>query len=69
MWEIERRNACVWTAVGHEGAVLTIAYSPCGTRLVSGGADKSVRMWDISAEVGRWVGQGHAGAITCLAYR
>jgi WD40 repeat protein len=30
---------------GHEGGVTALAFAPGGTRLVSAGADRSVRVW------------------------
>ena len=34
------------TFAGHEGSIWTIAYSPDGTRLATGGIDKMVQIWD-----------------------
>jgi WD40 repeat protein len=33
---------------GHEGKVTCLAYAPDGTLLVSGGHDRTVRLWDVA---------------------
>jgi WD40 repeat protein len=53
---------------GHTGSVWSVAYSPDGTHLLSGGGDTSVRVWD--AATGEPVHHltGHTGRVLSVAY-
>ena len=53
---------------GHTDIVLCAAYSPDGKRIVSGGEDKTLKVWD--AETGAEVRslKGHTGAVYSVAY-
>jgi WD40 repeat protein len=37
------------TLKGHSGTVISVSFSPDGKRIVSGSADKTVKVWDISS--------------------
>ena len=46
----EHHDPCVMTLAGHTQGVTSCAYSPDGRRIVSGSADRKLRVWD--AETG-----------------
>jgi len=46
VWDV-KRGAEAWKLHGHEGCVLSAAYTADGERLVTGSYDGSVRIWDL----------------------
>jgi len=56
------------TLTGHEGAVTSVAYSPDGKYLLTGGEDQTLKLWDAATgkEILTYV--GHRGAVTSIAF-
>ena len=48
VWDAASGEA-VWTGEGHSDEVWSVAYSPDGTRIVSGSEDTTVRVWDAAS--------------------
>ena len=63
------RSAC-WNRFDPESgaAVRGVAFSPDGSRALSGGADGLVRLWDVSTGKQLQVFKGHTKAVNAVAY-
>jgi len=61
------RKSALRILKGHPSAVTCLAVSPDGTLLVSGGKDKTIRLWSLPG--GMWLRtlNGHTRLLTCLA--
>jgi WD40 repeat protein len=53
---------------GHEGSVQCLAFSPDGTRLCSGGDDRTVRVWDLRRGAELAVFRGHENRVWSVAF-
>ena len=65
---IETHSHLQGSLTGHEGAVLQVKWTPDGSYCLSGGADKSVRLWNphTRQEIKAFT-QVHNQDVTCLA--
>jgi len=52
---------------GHRGAVRSLAFSPGGDKLASGGSDKTVMVWDVHSQKGLGMCPEHKGGVFGVA--
>jgi len=53
---------------GHEGQVLSVAFSPDGKRSLSGGLDGTLRLWDLATGTERRKLTGHGSTVRSVAF-
>lgn len=58
----------VSTWKGHEDTIYSLQLSPDGTRLLSGGADKNVRLWDLANRSPVAVLEGHTNHVLAVCF-
>ncbi|EKV03259.1 WD40 repeat-containing protein [Leptolyngbya sp. PCC 7375] len=65
LWDLDA-NSLLQTIEAHEGAAWDLAFSSKGDFLVSGGADKQVKVWDLDGTL-RYTLGGHEGMVWQVA--
>jgi WD40 repeat protein len=65
LWDLQSNPIDVFS--GHEGAVNSVAISPDGQTIVSGGEDKTVRLWNLQGQFLTLNPLTHGGAVKAVA--
>ena len=72
LWRLQSRKAMGRPISAHTGPVWSIAFSPDGTWLATGGADRRVRLWSVQKEELRAEGDpltgGHTADVLSVAF-
>ncbi|MBW2456424.1 MAG: WD40 repeat domain-containing protein [Deltaproteobacteria bacterium] len=66
LWDVETGKS-KRVLEGHGGGVRGLAYSPDGTKLASGGTDRTIRLWDVEDGSSRVLGE-HPGRVYWMAF-
>jgi WD40 repeat protein len=69
-WRYLRRQATggIFTLYGHTHWVVSVAFSPDGTRLVTGSYDKTARVWDARTGTPQLELNGHKSSVNSVAF-
>jgi WD40 repeat protein len=68
LWDVENRQICGWFDwTGRGNAVRSVAFSPDGSLLATGGAVGEVLLWDVSGGQSRTNLLGHSQPVDCVA--
>ncbi len=68
LWETASEAAPVSLLEGHENAVQALAAEPSGRWLASGGADKTVKLWNLETGSGRRTYRNNPDFVSALAF-
>jgi hypothetical protein len=68
LWELSAKDPRPTPLQGHAGAVYAVAFSPDGKFVVSTGADRTVKFWDLSAGKEAAALEWHVAPINALVF-
>ena len=69
-WHYLRRQSTggIFTLYGHTGVVWGVAFSPDGTRIVTGSIDQTAKVWDARTGTPQLELKGHTGGVPGVAF-
>jgi ribosome assembly protein 4 len=68
VFHVEAVSRCSGSIAGHSDSVVSVAFSPDGTRLASGSGDTTVRFWDINTETPQFTCRAHKHWVLAIAW-
>ena len=66
--ENKDKVVCLQTLEGHSGYVESVAYSPDGTKIISGSTDKTIKIWNANTGECLQTLEGHLDIIWSVAF-
>ena len=66
--ENKDKVVCLKTLKGHSDDVESVAYSPDGTKIVSGSTDNTIKIWDTNTGECLQTLMGHSKSVYSVAY-
>ena len=67
LWNASTR-AAIATLTGHTSGVYSVSFSPDGTTLASGSADKTVKLWDVATRTNTATLTGHTALVKSVVF-
>jgi WD40 repeat protein len=64
----EQWSACLQTYEGHSNSVNRVVFSPDGSRVASGSADNTVRVWDVLTGECQYTLEGHSDTVNSVIF-